>query len=63
MELVRRREARVIRELTRRGIIRHRMRIAPVEILQPKGDENAIYVMSTVPRRVWEQIVSPGVMC
>lgn len=62
LKLVKRRQATIRRELKRRGIASDRIRFAAVETVEP-GYVDVIYVMSTVPRRVWDTMVSPNVMC
>ena len=63
MARVRRREARIIGELTGRGIARDRLKSSRVQIAEETGLEDSVLVISTVPKRIWEQIVPSNMLC
>ena len=64
LDLVQRRQSRILNELTRRGIAAARIRFAaPNEEFAGSDYENLMIVESVVPLRFWAQIIPPDVVC
>lgn len=63
LNLVRRRQATALREFTRRGIARARIRFAPPDVDANTEYDDLMIIESVVPERVWVQVIPANVVC